>query len=73
MHWSCCLYSNQNSSLLVLCDNGDIRLAGTGPTMYEGRVEICYNEAWGTVCDDAWGVPDAQVVCRQLGYGTNGE
>ena len=55
------------SILLVLCRNGDIRLRG-GPSQYEGRVEVCINEEWGSVCGERWDQWDAAVVCRQLGY-----
>ena len=53
------------------CDFGAVRLLG-GVNNREGRVEICYNNVWGTICDDAWGNVDARVVCRQLGLSTNG-
>ena len=53
------------------CDDGTIRLRG-GSNAREGRVELCANNAWGTICDNYWDNSDAKVVCRQLGYATVG-
>ena len=49
------------------CENGRIRLRN-GPSNTEGRVEVCTNDVWGSVCDYQWGTADANVVCNQLGY-----
>ncbi len=55
---------------------GEVRLVNgdrTGGRGREGQVQICFGGQWGTVCDDSWDYRDAEVVCRQLGFGTFGQ
>ena len=49
------------------CTTGDVRLTG-GSNEHEGRVEICMNGVWGSVCNSEWDDTEAYVVCRQLQY-----
>ena len=52
--------------------HGAVRLDG-GAYSFEGRVEVCVNGVWGTVCNDSWSSVDASIACKYLGYSTYGK
>ena len=40
----------------------------------QGRLEVCVNSAWGTVCSNAFGASDAAVACEAIvGYNSTGK
>ncbi|XP_030853948.1 CUB and sushi domain-containing protein 3 isoform X13 [Strongylocentrotus purpuratus] len=49
-------------------DNSAIIRLVNGNRPSEGRVEVFRGRSWGTVCDDYWGIEDANVACKMLGY-----
>ncbi|XP_066064831.1 scavenger receptor cysteine-rich domain-containing group B protein-like isoform X1 [Chamaea fasciata] len=55
----------------VVCSGADppqVRLQG-GPGPCAGQVQVLLNRTWLQVCGLTWGLPEAQVLCRQLGCG----
>ena len=58
-------------SFPVVCNDGDLTLVN-GSTPIEGRLEVCRNNTYGTICDDQWDVLDARVACRQLNFASDG-
>ncbi len=54
------------------CANGSLRLVN-GSVRSSGRVEICMQQQWGTICDDNWGVAESAVICRQLNLPSEGK
>ena len=39
-----------------------------GESQWEGRVEVCFSQRWGTVSSDGWTKANSEVVCNNLGY-----
>ena len=49
----------------TVCTDGEVRLTGGNET--RGRLEVCINDAWGTVCSNSFGQNEAAVACGRLG------
>ena len=49
------------------CKDRDLRVVD-GENVRQGRVEICYNQAWGTICDRVYGDVAAGILCQELGF-----
>ena len=65
----CCFYyiHNKLSCVCLLTKELKVRLVN-GRTRNQGQVELYLNGTWGVICDDYWGIEEANVICRMLGY-----
>ena len=55
-----------------LCENGDLRLDSSDAAV-GGRLEVCYDGVWGSVCNEQWTTTHARVACTQLGLPSEGK
>ena len=75
-NWKCgsvglIIFPPEGSLYLSFVADGNLRLissAGRTSSLTAGRLEIFYDDEWGTVCDDGFGMTDAIAACRQLGF-----
>ena len=60
-----------NATVQPTCSDGEFEIALTNfnlnsdrmSGLVTGRVEVCYNSAYGSVCDIGWDEADARVLC----------
>ena len=56
-----------------VCQHGDVQLVPLpGSVGLTGKVEICLDGVWNNICGRGWSPDSAGVVCRQLGYSSQG-
>ena len=70
MSWTCNYASVSCCSAVAAqqcSDEGTVRFVN-GTTQNEGKVVICYNRRWSTICITGWGLSEAAVACRELGF-----
>ena len=65
------IFADTNDTVDLFCNDGDVRLVD-GVNELGGRVEMCYNKFWGSVCHQKWQTGDADIVCKQLHFQPTG-
>ena len=65
-------YIHYDFHSIGICTDGKIRLSDSTNKLI-GRVEVCVNGTWSTVCGKKWDDRDATVICKQLGHSPYGK
>ncbi|CAH1779948.1 unnamed protein product, partial [Owenia fusiformis] len=69
--YTCSCVPEYNGQDNYKCTGPNIRVVHVGGSTW-GRLEVYYNNAWGTVCDDYFDDIDAKVACKHLGMSYEG-
>ena len=65
-----CLVLKIISQSIIACVEGSLVFIRGNDR--QGVPMICHDGSYGTICDDGFDVNDAKVICRMLGYPTEG-